>query len=56
MLHSTAIDYLEESNQENSSEIVDLAKLLSCKLTFSTIDQIFKFPFCIEAMKKCTQH
>ena len=52
LLHSTAIDYLEESNQENSSEIVDLAKLLSCKLTFSTIDQIFKFPFLYRGYEK----
>lgn len=52
LLHSTAIDYLEESNQENSNEIVDLAKLLSCKLTFSTIDQIFKFPFLYRGYEK----
>ncbi|NMS88471.1 CRISPR-associated helicase Cas3' [Clostridioides difficile] len=52
LLHSTAIDYLEENNQENSNEIVDLAKLLSCKLTFSTIDQIFKFPFLYKGYEK----
>ncbi|UWD49830.1 CRISPR-associated helicase Cas3' [Clostridioides difficile] len=52
LLHSTAIDYLEESNQEHSNEIVDLAKLLSCKLTFSTIDQIFKFPFLYRGYEK----
>ncbi|HFL3556926.1 TPA: CRISPR-associated helicase Cas3' [Clostridioides difficile] len=52
LLHSTAIDYLEESNQGNSNEIVDLAKLLSCKLTFSTIDQIFKFPFLYRGYEK----
>ncbi|MCC0673841.1 CRISPR-associated helicase Cas3' [Clostridioides sp. ES-S-0145-01] len=52
LLHSTAIDYLEESNQEDSNEIVDLAKLLSCKLTFSTIDQIFKFPFLYRGYEK----
>lgn len=52
LLHSTAIDYLEESNQENSNEIVDLAKLLSCKLTFSTIDQIFKIPFLYRGYEK----
>lgn len=52
LLHSTAVDYLEESNQENSNEIVDLAKLLSCKLTFSTIDQIFKFPFLYKGYEK----
>lgn len=52
LLHSTAVDYLEESNQENSNEIVDLAKLLSCKLTFSTIDQIFKFPFLYRGYEK----
>ncbi|MGO1043532.1 CRISPR-associated helicase Cas3' [Clostridioides difficile] len=52
LLHSTAIGYLEESNQEHSNEIVDLAKLLSCKLTFSTIDQIFKFPFLYRGYEK----
>lgn len=52
LLHSTAVDYLEEGNQENSNEIVDLAKLLSCKLTFSTIDQIFKFPFLYKGYEK----
>ncbi len=52
LLHSTAVDYLEESNQENSNEIVDLAKLLSCKLTFSTIEQIFKFPFLYKGYEK----
>lgn len=52
LLHSTALDYMieERLNKGNSDysdveEIYGEGKLLSKKLCFSTIDQIFKFPF-----------
>lgn len=52
LLHSTSIDYLEENNYEDSKQINDLSKLMSKKLTFSTIDQIFKFPFMYKGYEK----
>lgn len=52
LLHSTSIDYLEENNYEDSKQITDLSKLMSKKLTFSTIDQIFKFPFMYKGYEK----
>ncbi|KXZ39970.1 CRISPR-associated endonuclease/helicase Cas3 [Alkalithermobacter thermoalcaliphilus JW-YL-7 = DSM 7308] len=52
LLHSTSIDYLEENEYEGFYEIYDQSKLLSKKLTFSTIDQIFKFPFKYRGYEK----
>ena len=45
LLHSTSLDYMQENNYDDCEEIVNQSKLMSKKLTFSTIDQIFKFPF-----------
>lgn len=52
LLHSSAIDYLEENGYENYYEIYEYSKLLSKKITFSTIDQIFKFPFKFRGYEK----
>ncbi|CEP41821.1 CRISPR-associated helicase/endonuclease Cas3 [Paraclostridium sordellii] len=52
LLHSTSIDYLEENDYEDSKQITDLSKLMSKKLTFSTIDQVFKFPFMYKGYEK----
>lgn len=52
LLHSSAIDYLEENGYENYYEIYEYSKLLSKKVTFSTIDQIFKFPFKFRGYEK----
>lgn len=52
LLHSTSIEYLEENNYKNSQNINDLSKLTSKKLIFSTIDQIFKFPFMYKGYEK----
>lgn len=52
LLHSTSIDYLEENDYEDFYEIYDQSKLLSKKLTFSTVDQIFKFPFKYKGYEK----
>lgn len=52
LLHSTSVDYLEEKEYEAAEELVDLSKLMSTKLTFSTIDQIFKFPFMFRGYEK----
>lgn len=45
LLHSTSINYLEDSKYEEGEMIYEQSRLLSKKLTFCTIDQIFKFPF-----------
>lgn len=52
LLHSTALDYMMEEeigkgndNFSNVEEVYGESQLLSSKLCFSTIDQIFKFPF-----------
>ena len=52
LLHSTALDYMIEErlnkgakNYSDVEEVYGESKLLSKKLCFSTIDQIFKFPF-----------
>lgn len=52
LIHSTSMDYLDEQGYENSSEIYEQSKLLSKKLSFSTIDQIFKFPFKYKGYEK----
>lgn len=52
LLHSTSRDYLDSTGQENSSEIYEQSKLLSKKLSFSTIDQLFKFPFKYKGYEK----
>lgn len=52
LLHSTALDYMIEQEFDNDKEDYSNveenfqeSRLLSKKLCFSTIDQIFKFPF-----------
>lgn len=45
LLHSTSMEHLEDCSFENWEEIYDQSRLLSNKLIFTTIDQIFKFPF-----------
>lgn len=52
LLHSTSIDYLQEKNYESWEEVYDLSKQLSKKLTFSTIDQVFKFPLKFKGYEK----
>ncbi len=45
LLHSTALDYMERQGYEDAYRSFEEASLLSKKLSFSTIDQIFKYPF-----------
>lgn len=45
LIHSSSLDYLEEQGIENASQVYEQSKLLSKKISFSTIDQLFKFPF-----------
>lgn len=52
LLHSSSMDYLEEEGYENSQKIYDKSNILSSKLTFSTIDQILKFPFKYRGYEK----
>ncbi|URZ03337.1 CRISPR-associated helicase/endonuclease Cas3 [Clostridium felsineum] len=52
LLHSTSLDYLEENGFENSQELNEGARLLSKKLSFTTIDQLFKFPFKYKGYEK----
>lgn len=52
LLHSSSRNYLDDSGYENSTEIYEQSKLLSKKLSFSTIDQIFKFPFKYKGYEK----
>lgn len=52
LLHSTSMDYLDEAGYENWEEIYENSKMLSSKLTFTTIDQIFKFPFKYRGYEK----
>lgn len=52
LIHSTALDHLLENEYEESSKIYEEAKLLSSKLSFSTIDQIFKYPFKYKGYEK----
>jgi CRISPR-associated endonuclease/helicase Cas3 len=52
LLHSTSMDYLEESDYKNWEQVYDSSKMLSNKLIFTTIDQIFKFPFKYRGYEK----
>lgn len=52
LLHSTSLDYMEDNNYSDYEERVNQSKLMSTKLTFSTIDQIFKFPFKYRGYEK----
>lgn len=52
LIHSTSKEYLVEQGFEDYAEINEQSKLLSKKLNFSTIDQIFKFPFKFKGYEK----
>jgi CRISPR-associated endonuclease/helicase Cas3 len=53
LLHSTAIDYLEEKQEiENEEEIYEQSKNLTQKITTCTIDQIFPFVFKYRGYEK----
>lgn len=56
LLHSGAFDYLVDDNEKNSYELTTKqilhAQLLAGKLTFSTIDQIFKFPLLYRGFER----
>lgn len=52
LIHSTSRDYLESIEHKNSSEVYEESRLFAKKLSFSTIDQIFKFPFKYKGYEK----
>lgn len=53
LLHSTALDYLEEKQEfENEEQIYEQTKNLSKKITTCTIDQIFPFVFKYRGYEK----
>src|SRR5690625_2664128 len=52
LLHSTSAHHLNESGRENWEVIYDHSKHFSHKLTFTTIDQILKFPFKFRGYEK----
>lgn len=53
LLHSTALDYLEETQEfENEEEIYEQTKNLCYKITTCTIDQIFPFVFKYKGYEK----
>lgn len=52
LLHSTAIDYLNEKNEEDEFEKIDQARNLYEKITTCTIDQVFSFVFKYRGYEK----
>lgn len=52
LLHSTSAHHLDEKGVENWEVIYDHSKQLANKLTFTTIDQILKFPFKFRGYEK----
>lgn len=52
LLHSSAIDYLDEKNEENEFEKINQARNLYNKITTCTIDQIFPFVFKYRGYEK----
>ena len=52
LLHSTAIEYLDEKNEENEFEKIEQARNLYEKITACTIDQIFPFVFKYRGYEK----
>lgn len=52
LLHSTSAHHLNENGLENWEVIYDHSKHFSNKLTFTTIDQILKFPFKFKGYEK----
>ena len=52
LLHSTSAHHLDENGVENWEVIYDQSQHFSNKLTFTTIDQILKFPFKFRGYEK----
>lgn len=52
LLHSTSAHHLDEKGIENWEVIYDQSKHFSNKITFTTIDQILKFPFKFRGYEK----
>lgn len=52
LLHSTALDYLDEKNEENEFNKIQQARNLYEKITTCTIDQIFPFVFKYRGYEK----
>ena len=52
LLHSTAIDYLDDKNEEDEFEKIEQARNLYEKITTCTIDQIFPFVFKYRGYEK----
>lgn len=52
LLHSTALDYLDEKNEENKFNKIQQARNLYEKITTCTIDQIFPFVFKYRGYEK----
>lgn len=52
LLHSSSAHHLSNSGEENWEVIYDQSKHFSNKLTFTTIDQILKFPFKFKGYEK----
>ena len=52
LLHSTAVDYLDDKNEENEFEKIKQARNLYEKITTCTIDQIFPFVFKYRGYEK----
>lgn len=52
LLHSSSLDYMQENKYRDYEDRINQSKLMSTKLTFSTIDQIFKFPFMYRGYEK----
>lgn len=52
LLHSTSAHHLSDNGYENWEVIYDQSKYFSNKLTFTTIDQILKFPFKFKGYEK----
>ena len=52
LLHSTAVDYLDEKDEENEFAKIEQARNLYEKITTCTIDQIFPFVFKYRGYEK----
>lgn len=52
LLHSTSAHHLDEKGIENWEVIYDQSKHFSNKITFTTIDQVLKFPFKFRGYEK----
>lgn len=52
LMHSTALEYLEDNGYDDANTLFEEAQLLSKKMSFSTIDQIFKYPFKYRGYEK----